>query len=737
MQGVGFRPFIYRLAKQYDQFGWIANTGQGVTIELEGDPVKQNLFISSLQQIPPFAEITSLTVNSLPLAGFQTFEFNPSINSDGKSSFVLPDIAVCPSCTSELFDPASRFYRYPFISCCHCGPRYSIMQEQPYDRSRTSMANFELCHVCRQDYQNPANRRFHAQTLACDDCGPAISLLDYQGYKLAEREQALLAAVQALHNGKILAVKGIGGYQLLADAGNSSAIVLLRERKHRPRKPFALMVPTLKAAHKLCFINRAEEAALTSVASPIVLLQCRLDSGILEFVAPDNRLLGLMLPYSPLHHLLLQNINAPVIATSGNRQNEPISINEEQALDRLQGIADFFLTHNRDILRPLDDSIVRLIGGTMTTLRRSRGYVPSPLTLKKAIPETLAVGGHLKSTVAISRGHQVILSQHLGDLDTTASQQQFETTLTDMMQFYQVKPDRVMHDFHPVYNSSQFAGKLGIQSIPVQHHYAHILSCMAEHGIQPPVLGIAWDGIGLGKDNILWGGEFLLISGNGFERFAHFRPFPLPGGTKAIQEPRRVALGLLYELYGEDLFKLQNSPCLQAFTNQELNILNTALKQQVNTSITTSAGRLFDAVASLSGLCQMSHHEGEAAMRVESAAYSTVSDLSYPYRVYENSPIVIDWQQIIAAIIDDYSHGQKEVIAAKFHNTLAEIALNIAHTANQSNIVLSGGCFQNACLVDKVVQLLIGGGFEVFQHENIPPNDGGLALGQINAATYL
>ncbi len=687
--------------------------------------------------MPPFAEIKSLTIHPLPLSSFQTFDFKNSITSDDKSSFVLPDISTCPECVSELFDPTSRFYRYPFTSCCHCGPRYSIMQAQPYDRSRTSMAEFELCQACEKDFENPDNRRFHAQTLACEDCGPHISILDHNGDKIAEREQALETAIQALHDGKVLALKGIGGYQLLTDARNNHAIEKLRERKNRPRKPFALMLPSLKAAHELCFINQKEQQTLTSAASPIVLLQRRPDSDIIEPIAPDSSLLGIMLPYSPLHHLLLHGFDAPVIATSGNQQNEPICINQEQAFDRLQGIADFFLTHNRTILRPLDDSIGRLIGNKITTVRRARGYVPAPITLTHAIPEALAVGGHIKNTIAISRGNRVILSQHLGDLDSMASQQQFEITLADMKQFYQVKPDRVMHDLHPGYTSSQYAGKMGIPNIPVQHHYAHILSCMAEHEIQPPVLGISWDGTGLGTDNELWGGEFLLITENGFDRFAHLCSFPLPGGTKAIEEPRRVALGLLHELLGNDLFKLQDSPSLDSFTKQELIVLKVALDKQLNMPRTSSVGRLFDAVASLSGLCQMNSYEGESSMQIESASHALPSDLSYPYKVRQGSPLIIDWQQTIESIIGDFSQGQQALIPAKFHNTLAEMALDIALKANQSNIVLSGGCFQNAYLVEKILHRLQGAGFNVFQHEKIPPNDGGLALGQLMASMYI
>ena len=650
---------------------------------------------------------------------------------------MLPDISICPDCISELFDPASRFYRYPFTSCCHCGPRYSIMHAQPYDRGTTSMSGFELCLACKEEYQCPENRRFHAQTLACKDCGPTISLLDHNGNRLAEREQALQTAIQVLRDGKILAIKGIGGYQILADARNQFAITTLRKRKNRPHKPFALMLSTLGAVHELCFINRQEQFALTSPATPIVLLNRRPDADIEDLVAPKNSLLGIMLPYSPLHHLLLNDFDAPVIATSGNRQNEPICINQEQALNSLQGIADYFLTHNRDILRPLDDSIVRLLGSKMTVLRRARGYTPAPVTLKQSIPETLAVGGHLKNTVAISRGNQVILSQHLGDLDSVASRQQFEKTLADMLQFYQVKPSRAAHDLHPGYSSSQYASKLGIDNIPVQHHYAHILSCMAEHGIQPPVLGISWDGTGLSSNNELWGGEFLLITEHGFDRFAHLRTFPLPGGTKAIQEPRRAALGLLYELFADNLFKFKNIPSLQSFTEQEIKILKSALNKQLNIPPTSSAGRLFDAVASLTGHCQINSYEGEAAIKLESTAISSFSNLSYPFHIRQGSPMIIDWQQTIASILDDFSQDRNELIPAKFHNTLAEMMLSVAQLADQSNIVISGGCFQNACLVEKVLQRFQGTGFNVFQHEKIPPNDGGLALGQLIASIYL
>ena len=461
------------------------------------------------------------------------------------------------------------------------------MARQPYDRSRTSMAAFKPCPACEQDYQAIDNRRFHAQTIACPNCGPGLSLLDESGNLLAEKHEALREAIRHLQNGKIVAIKGIGGYQLLVDATNQDAVDRLRLRKSRPQKPFALMVADLTTAQQLCDINALEQQALCSAAAPIVLLKAKptCDDGytLASAVAPDSSLLGLMLPYSPLHHLLLSKdiVAKPLhtlVATSGNRHNEPICIDEQQALTRLAGIADYFLIHDRPILRPLDDSVVRLINGKITVLRRARGYAPLPVTLKSAIPDTLALGGQLKNTIAISHEHHIVLSQHLGDLDVDSTQQQFKTTLTDLQDFYQVTPTRIMHDLHSGYASSQFAASLPQPTRPVQHHYAHALSCMAEHGMEPPALGICWDGSGLGTDNTLWGGEFLLITEQGFERFAHFAPFPLPGGHQAILEPRRSALGLLYEIFGSNVFERQGLP----LSDQELNLLQSALSRQLN-----------------------------------------------------------------------------------------------------------------------------------------------------------
>lgn len=734
VQGVGFRPFVVRLAKRHRQNGWIANTREGVALAIEGCAECQQQFLDDLKnQLPPFAEIKSLTITRQALEGFHDFQIKASRAEGGPSVFVLPDSATCPDCVRDIFNPASRYYHYPFTSCCHCGPRYSIMTGQPYDRAQTGMAAFTVCPECAQEYHSMDKRRFHAQTIACPNCGPQLKLLDDSGNPVAEKHNALTIASLNLLAGKIVAIKGIGGYQLLVDATNQQALERLRQRKHRPQKPFALMLPDLAIAQQLCFISALEQAALTSPAAPIVLLKRRDSGKLADAVAPDSKLLGVMLPYSPLHHLLLDDFGLPIVATSGNRQNEPICINDRQALTRLAGIADYFLTHDRPVVRPLDDSIVRLINGNITVLRRARGYTPLPITLKTAMPDTLAVGGQLKSTIAVSHDRQVILSQHLGDLDSEASQQQFQATLADLQQFYQIRPTTILHDLHKGYTSSQFAGQPGVKTQAVQHHYAHALACMAEHGLEPPALGIAWDGSGLGTDNTLWGGEFLLINNQGFQRYAHFRPFSLPGGVKAIQEPRRAALGLLYEIFSDGVFERLDLP----FSAQELNLLQSALAKQLNCPRTTSAGRLFDAVASLLGLCRINQYEGQAAMILETSAASEIFDNHYQFRLNPGDPIVIDWQPAIEQLLKDIPHCTHEHIAAKFHNTLAEIMLAIAERAGQKTIVLSGGCFQNACLVEKAVRKLKTAGFNVYCHEKIPPNDGGLALGQLVAANFI
>lgn len=731
---MGFRPFVYHLAKRHQQNGWIANTCHGVSTAIEGSASQQQLFLFDLQnQLPAFATIDSLTIQQKSLLNFSAFQIKSSLTDGANSAFVLPDISPCQDCISDIFNPQSRFYRYPFTSCCFCGPRYSIMLQQPYDRIRTSMAEFAPCAECLSEYSSAENRRFHSQTIACPNCGPQLSLLDGEGNVMEATEQALSSAIQLLKQGKIIAIKGVGGFQLIADAANPQAVEALRLRKQRPEKPFALMVENLESAKELCQINRTEQQALISSASPIVLLK-RLDSMLIaDTVAPGNSMLGIMLPASPLHHLLAHDFGKPLIATSGNRASEPICTTDQLALDRLGNIADFFLTHNRPIIRALDDLIVRNINKKTTVMRRARGYTPLPITISKSLPATLALGGQMKNTVAINQGNQLILSQHIGDLNSVNSQQQFQQSITDLQNFYSAKPRSVVHDLHPDYHSSIIASQQGINMIAVQHHHAHILSCMAEHDLQAPVLGFAWDGNGLGLDNTSWGGESFLLKGNSFNRFAYLRPFPLVGGDKAAKEPRRSALGLLYEMNPEQLLDDGKQGFLSAFTQQELNLLQQSLKKQLNCPYTSSIGRLFDAVSSLLGLCHINQFEGEAAILLEQLASTCISDESYPFSIEVKKAVFINWEPIILALLNDLKRLNNNMIAVKFHNTMAEITVEIAIHAKQKQIVLSGGCFQNAYLTERCVSKLEAAGFTVYSHEKIPPNDGGLALGQLYA----
>lgn len=712
------------------------NTADGVMIAIEGQPGLQQQFLAGLiNDLPPHAMIKSQTIVELAFAGYESFQIEPSTIETKPSPFVVPDIATCQDCIDEIFNPASRFYRYPFTSCSYCGPRYSIMERQPYDRVRTSMSAFKLCQDCLQEYQDINNRRFHAQTIACPKCGPQLELLNASGTLIAGHYDAITSAVAYLKAGGIVALKGIGGYQLLVDAANQDAVVRLRERKQRPQKPFAMMATAIDYVRRICAMNDLEAAALSFYAAPIVLLK-RLKQPAIPLapaIAPKLAILGVMLPYSPLHHLLLSEFGAPLVATSGNRHDEPICIDQTQALTHLNGIADYFLTHDRPILRPLDDSVVRCINGNITVLRRARGYTPLPLHLKNIRPRTLALGGHLKNTLAISRNDHIILSQHSGDLDSADSQRQLQTVLADFQQFYGFAPERIMRDRHQDYASSQFAEQLNAPKHAVQHHYAHGLSCMAEHSLAPPTLAVVWDGSGLGDDSTLWGGEFLSIKEKGYKRFAHFRPFPLPGGGKAIKEPRRSALGLLYENFREKVFQKPDLP----FTAQELRLLQTALAKQINCPMTTSVGRLFDAVTSLLGLCQINSYEGQAAMILESCAASISTDEYYQFEVRNDAPMLIDWQSFVEQLLEDIVKSQPSLIAAKFHNTLAEIILAVANRSQEKTIVLSGGCFQNALLVEKSVAKLKSSGFNVYCHQQIPPNDGGLAIGQMYAATFI
>jgi hydrogenase maturation protein HypF len=755
VQGVGFRPFVYRLATELQLKGWVNNSSSGVTIEVESDRPILEQFLQRIQsENPPPSYIQTLDSVWLESVGYQQFEIQISAAGElTKSAIVLPDMATCSDCLAEIFDRQNRRYRYPFTNCTHCGLRYSIIEGLPYDRDRTTMRGFPMCPACQSEYDNPIDRRFHAQPNACPVCGPHLELWDRTGKISATGDAALQEAANALRSGQIVAVKGLGGFHLMVDARNQDAVMQLRQRKRRPDKPLAVMYPSIDGVREQCWVSELEMGWLRSPQAPIVLLRRLPDSRnsetflgegnavspkcftptVAPSVAPGNPYLGVMLPYTPLHHLLLTELGFPVVATSGNLSDEPICIDEEEAVQRLGSIADCFLVHDRPIARSVDDSVVRAMGDTQMVLRRSRGYAPLPIPIPGLTAKILAVGGHLKNTIAITIEGQAFLSQHIGDLQTPQAYSAFQTTIDRLSSIYEFTPEAIACDAHPDYRSTQFAQQQQLPVIPVQHHYAHVLACMAEHHLTPPVLGVAWDGTGFGLDGTIWGGEFLYIQERGFDRVAHWRSFPLPGGDRAVKEPRRVALGLLYELFGDAAFSQTHLFPIQSFSQLELSLLQTALKKGLNTPRTSSVGRLFDAIASLLGLYQTTTFEGQGAMALEFAI--TPSEACYSLEVIPGNPILLNWEPLIRELLDDLEQGQLiSCISAKFHNTLIEGILAIAQNFPDIPIVLTGGCFQNKYLLEQGILRLHKLGIATYWHSQIPPNDGGIALGQILAA---
>ncbi len=727
VQGVGFRPFVYRLAKECGAAGWVRNGPAGVSIEVEAEKATLDRFLLRLvDEAPPLAVITGLEYSTLDPLGCKDFRIYESDAGEETVTFMPPDVAVCPACLKELFDPDDRRYLYPFITCTHCGPRFTIIEKLPYDRPNTSMKSFQLCSDCRREYEDPLDRRFHAQPIACPACGPRLELWDEAGAVLETEHAALKAVAEAILEGNIVALKGIGGFQLLADAENDEAVRRLRRRKHREEKPFALMVPDPAAAEALCRVSPPERRLLTAPEAPIVLLRRRRRAFLSPAVAPNNPQLGIMLPYSPLHHLLMRELGKPIVATSGNLSEEPIIIDEREALKRLGGIADLFLVHNRPIVRHADDSIVRVVGGREMILRRARGYAPLPIAAPgMALKKMIAVGGHLKNTAAVSLGDQVIVSQHIGDLSTAEAMRAFEGVIEDFHRLYELDGAPAVCDLHPDYLSARFAADRFRRTIAVQHHEAHVAACMADNRLEGLLLGVAWDGVGYGRDGTLWGGEFFLVNGT-IRRAAHFRSFPLPGGESAIREPRRAALGLLFEMEGERAFE-RPLRLWKAFSGRELDLLRQMLVKGVNSPRTCSVGRLFDAVAALLGVRMISSYEGQAAMMLEWSARKRETAV-YPFALRaQGSLLVVDWQEMIEELLRE---GDCRA-AAKFHNTLAEIICTVAERFSMEKVVLSGGCFQNVRLLETTLARLKERGFRPYWHQRIPPNDGGISVGQL------
>ena len=739
VQGVGFRPFAHRQASRLGIGGWVANSARGVTIEAQGQEDRLDEFVEALRDSSPEnATIERLVIEEVALQDDQAFVVRQSETSGMRGAQIVPDLAVCEQCLGELFDPDNRRYRYPFINCTQCGPRYSIVESLPYDRSRTTMRTFEMCAACHGEYDNPANRRFHAQPNACPECGPQITLCDHAGRILAQRDDALLAAVLALRQGHCVAVKGIGGFHLMVDAGNEVAVRRLRKVKGRDEKPFAVMCPTLADVRELCHVSAAEAQLLTDRARPIVLLRKNGDS-LAPSVAPDNARLGVMLPYSPLHHLLLHELGFSLVVTSGNVSDEPIVSDEHEALERLNGVAELFLVHDRPIARPLDDSVAQVVLGEPQVLRRARGYAPEPVSAEKTADGILAFGAHLKSTIALTCAAGAVLSHHLGDLETVRAREAHAQAAADLLRLYAGRPRLAVCDPHPDYASTRAAEKCGLPVVTVQHHVAHVAACMAEHSLVPPILGVAWDGVGYGTDGTIWGGEFIAVDESGWRRVAHLREFRLPGGEAAVREPARAALGMLYEVFGEEAVAMTDLAPVARFSSSERQVLLKMLRNGVNSPKTTSAGRLFDGFAAMCGLRQASSYEGQAAATLEWCAQGHVSDTEYRVSLREgvDGCLVVDWEPLLIDAIAALRAGQPAgAVAASLHRGLASAIAQVAQRLGAQRVALTGGCFQNTLLTEKTVAALRAVGCEPYWHRRVPPNDGGIAFGQVAWAAW-
>ena len=834
VQGVGFRPFVYNLAQRYDLKGWVLNSSEGIIIEIEGRRENINNFVIDVQEkSPPLAVIEEMEVKeNHPLRGYADFEIRESKEEKGKFVPVSPDISICEDCQRELFNPGDRRYLYPFINCTNCGPRFTITEDIPYDRKNTTMKVFPLCSHCQREYEDPQNRRFHAQPNACPECGPQLQLVKSQevkelreleqiqnptpyqvrgkiqnsrrvkGQSLAEGEEALKKVIKLLKEGKIVAVKGLGGFHLVCDAENDEAIKKIRERKDRTFKPFAIMSPDIKAVEKYCHVNSDERELLLSFQRPIVLLKRKPNSTISHWVAPNNNYLGVMLPYTPLHYLLFKKIEdrgrkssvishqssvvshqsteetknyglwtmdrgqktedgwqmtdgnfLALVMTSGNFSEEPITITNEEALTKLKALSDFILMHNRVIHIRCDDSVAMVMEKKNILIRRSRGFAPQPLYLKLPSPGILACGAELKNTFCLSKDNFYFISQHIGDLENLKAYNFFVETISHFKRFFRIEPEVIAYDLHPDYLSTKYAldnskfnpvSSTGQDSkfklIGIQHHHAHVVSCMVENNLDEKVIGVAFDGTGYGSDGKIWGGEFLICDYARFSRFAHLIYVPIPGGDLAIKKPYRMALSFLYSLFGKECLNLDLEFILR-LRKEEAEVIVRQLEREVNSPLTSSCGRLFDAVSSLIGVRDTITYEAQAAIELEMIAQKGVKEL-YNWKISkENGSLIVDTREIIHQILKDLSSGiTKEIIAAKFHNTVSgfiiEVCQRIREKEKIDKVVLTGGVFQNRYLLGRTLSLLKEDGFKVFFHQRVPTNDAGISLGQsIIAAT--
>lgn len=755
VQGVGFRPFVYSQAKKIGLKGFVGNESKGVFIEIEGEEKKLNEFIEHLKaDAPPLAHISEIKLQTIELKDETDFKIIESESQDADFTLISPDISVCEDCLQELFDKNNRRYLYPFINCTNCGSRFTITKTIPYDRPNTTMSIFTMCVVCRAEYENPLDRRFHAQPISCWDCGPKLSFFNAETQRRKDKINEIEQTKDALKKGEIIAIKGIGGFHLACDARNEKAIESLRQRKGRIDKPFAVMCKDLETAQKFVEINEAEIEILTSKERPIVLLKKKIDCKLSEKIAPNNQFLGVMLPYSPLHYLLFDNDLDVFVMTSGNFSNEPIIKDNDEALEKLSHLADSFLLHDREIFVQCDDSVVRVFTTEITEntekncknnsvnsvvnlpYRRSRGYAPFPVELPFAVPQILAVGGELKSTFCLTKENFAFMSQHIGDMENLETLRAFENASEQMKRLFKVEPEIVVGDLHPNYLSSNWAKKTYPNFVAVQHHHAHIASVMAENGVNDEkVIGFAFDGTGYGLEGKIWGGEVFYGDYEKFERLTHLRYFPLVGGDASVKNVYRMALSVLRDAeieWTEDL------TCVSFCSETEQKILSKQLENNLNIVQTSSFGRLFDAIASIANIRHKATYEAQAAIEFEAILDETISE-SYHFDISENE---IDYRNLVREIVRDIRVNiDKSIISAKFHNAVADLILQLSlkyrKSLNLNKIALSGGCFQNVALVKKSIKLLRQNEFEVLTHKLVPPNDGGLALGQAVIAAHL
>ena len=730
VQGVGFRPFVFRLAHEYHLKGMVANTPSGVKIEIEGASGDIETFISQLERkAPPLSKITHIRSIEMTPEGDGDFVIQPSEENQEVATLISPDVAVCEDCLKELFDPEDRRYRYPFINCTHCGPRYTIIKNIPYDRPVTSMLPFTMCQECQAEYDNPWDRRFHAQPDACPECGPQVLLYDSKRKQVRCRDPIQKTA-KLLKEGKIIAIKGLGGFHLAVDATRESSVQELRRRKGREEKPLAMMVRDLAAARKICKLTGEEENILTSFQHPIVLANKKPRNGLAPSIAPGKHRYGVMLPYTPLHHLIFDYDFKAIVMTSANFSEEPICSHNDEAFRRLGNIADYFLIHDRDIVQRSDDSVVIHLAGKLRQIRRSRGYIPRPVFVNSDGPPILAVGGELKNTICLLKNDQAFLSQHIGDLENLEAYNFFIETVDHLDRIFETTPEMIVYDLHPRYLSTQWSKEqTEVPIYGVQHHHAHLASCMAENGLIHPVIGIIMDGTGYGTDGTIWGGEILVGDFDGFTRYAFFEPMPLPGGDGAIKTPWKTAVGYLYHTFGE------NIPDLSHLQQHDINPVIEIVAKQVSCPKTSSCGRLFDAVAAMCGGRQTIHYEAQAAIEF----MEKVSDLGEEIFSYEIAQVK-DHKEllivpIIRSVVQAIQKGESiSKISSRFHRTLIELFLQVAreasHDSGINDVVLSGGVFQNQLLFEALIPLFAKNGLNVYTHAQVPANDGGLSLGQ-------